>query len=727
MKQYLLYGFCVLQLLQGTPAFAGDSDQIAKYTGYGDLNISGRHFNPSQIRQFYASRGYRPVWFMSGSPNFKLDIYVDYASRAYDLDRANQQIWLPTLEQYMDGAGETWITTELVGTYSLITYLSSRGVTDFSALNRALEGDGYDLQYYLKNLRQRADSTAAPTNAGNRQDRRGGGILGGLFGPWGRDDEDDQQNQQSQGPILDPASPIAGNAAAVPVGVSNARYANDPTAADVNALYQGMNQSFWIDSSYRPNQMAQALRELLRDASSQGLNPDDYWDSSMDSLYSSGGPNFENRASLSFLRFVTHLSRGRLDPKAVDGKLLQFQMKKFDDMKSLSAILLGSAGNLRTSVLALAPQLPQYQKLVQTLQRLTVIRDNGLWKKISDPGRALKMGENSAIVGAIRTRFDQLGYPGVGSGNQYDQQFAAALKLYLSSNSLPGTIDYRFWNNLGKGVDDRIQQIKINLEKLRWIPRDARTRYAFVNLAAQEIRLMDNGQQMMKFRTVNGRADRPTPSMMQQIRSVILNPTWTVPPKLAFADEMPQIQKDPNFLKTHNMYILDTYTKQYYNDLSQIDMTKFTDNSATTRYYFVQGPGNLNALGVIKFPLSNMDGTINADDIYLHDTNQRDFFTLAERYKSSGCIRLQMPIEFGEQVLKDKGITADQIRAKVPWDNPAQIVPQNETNQVISLPKSLPVYILYLTAEQIDEGGARLLEDTYGLDAKILAALKASI
>lgn len=713
MKQPFLAALCVLQLLQGSTALAGmgSSADIAKYTSFNDLSVSGHKFYTAELRKFYATRSNRAVWFENGSSNWKLDIYLAYVRAADDATYENKTIWsLMAEDYYSDANAQTWITAEIVATYSLLNYVNGRGVKDYTNLNKALAGDSYDLQYYLQTLKVQGGQPTAIAPPGSIPDVNvnvniGGGAITGEAAP-----------------------PVVGQAAVQPIGLSNMRYANDPSAADVSALYMGSFQNLFMDLFSRPNAMAASLRQLLRDAASQGLNPDDYWDSNLESLYkSSAGAEFERQAATAFLRYVNHLTRGRIDPQTIDPKLLQFQLKKFEDVKVLNGILRDSPESLATSVLQLAPQLPQYQKLVGVLQRLTVLRDSGQWKKIGEPGRTLKMGETNAIIGAVRTRLSQLGYPGAGSGNIYDESFATVTKLFLASNGLPGTIDYRFWTSLNKSVDERIQSVRVNMEKMRWVPRDARTRYVFVNLAAQEVRLIDQGQVLMKFRTVNGRAERPTPSMMQQIRSVILNPTWTVPPTLAIQDKMPVILKDPDYMQMHNMYILDTSNRSYLYSLDEVDMSKFTDSAKTTRYYFVQGPGNSNALGVIKFPLSNMDGSANKDDIYLHDTNERNLFAESNRLRSSGCIRLQFPMEFGAQVLKDKNMSVDDIRAKVPWDDPTQIVSQDQTNQQISLPKSLPVYIMFLTAEQSDEGGARFFEDAYGLDAKILVAMKTSL
>jgi murein L,D-transpeptidase YcbB/YkuD len=217
--------------------------------------------------------------------------------------------------------------------------------------------------------------------------------------------------------------------------------------------------------------------------------------------------------------------------------------------------------------------------------------------------------------------------------------------------------------------------------------------------------------------------------MLQQSKRVILNPTWTVPLRIAAVDKVPLIRANPNYLREHNMYVLDANTRQYidYNYLNTEDLLRgLSEDPSRNKYYIVQGPGNLNALGVLKFPLQDMNGNLNSSDIFMHDTNERLLFENAVRYNSSGCIRLQYPLEFAAELLKGKGWTVDDIKARVPWNDPSAYVGLENTQQSVSLDKPLLVYIMYMTVDQNDDGSVRLFEDHYGLDAKIVEALKAS-
>ncbi len=704
MKYPLMAFICVAQLFQGSAAWAsiGSTADIAKYSHNKTLRISGSTFYTTEIQKLYALRSNRSVWFNNGVSNGKLDAYFQFIQSVANPGPGNLETWVPIASSYSQGIDEaTWITLELVATESIIVYMNSLGIYDYSNLNKALSGSVANFINYLSGL-----NPTTPT------------IPPVVTDP-------------NAGPVLtanDPLIPAEPTLADTPIAFSNAKYANDPSPAAFDSFAALTSDPLFTTAAGQPNEMANALKDTLRSASRHGLNPNDYWGQDLENSYQTAlagqGAEFEVKAKRAVLRYAFHLTGGRLNPQAIDAKLLKFQPPQFTDNAGLVALLKGNATGLKMGLELYAPQTPQYKQVVSTLVRLQNLKQQNLWRRFGAPVQPLRRGDSSGIVVALRQQLMNLGYLRV-AGNTYDANLDAAIKSYIQSNGL-SKMDSRFWNSFAPTVDARIQQVSVNLEKLRWIPRDSRPRFAVVNLAAQEIRLYDQGLTKMKFRTVNGRQDRPTTSMLQQARSIILNPTWTVPPTLAVKDKLPMIRQNPNYMIEHNMYILDAHTGQYITDMSLVDLNLITGDDQT-RYYFVQGPGNQNALGVLKFPLQNMDGTLNSDDIYMHDTNERELFVETNRYRSSGCVRLQYPLEFAAELLKDKGMTIDDIKAKVPWDNPDQEVSLDQTNQYINLPKPLTVYLIYLTSDMTDDGAVRLFEDTYGLDAKIVVGLKSSI
>ncbi len=707
----------------------GGRMDIQKFTtSYDSLKISGSIIYTDQLRKLYGLRDYRSLWFENGQKSDRISSLLSFVKYQENNGTDVKEFWLPmTSNASMNYEPSKWITLEMLASHVLVTYLNARGVSEYSELNKAINLGTSEFMFYVRNLRNKDGVIPKAIPVEDPQD---GPIL---------------RARPVNGSLTDIAMPAA------PIGVSNSRFANDPVTADVAKFNEVMPQLIFSNSSGRPNTLAAVLRDTLRSSNRHGLNPDDYWGAGMEKVYISQTQGFEQYARYAMLRYVNHLYGGRIDATKIDENLLRFERRNFADYKTLAAMLSASDVNLKSALDSLAPTMPQYKQLMRNLAMLQTLKSDGVWRKILQPKHELKMGQSSLLVAEIRLQLAYLGYQNTGASEIFDESFDALTKDYLKSNGIPSKLDYRFYASMGKSVDERILQVQVNLEKLRWIPRVYRDRFVFINTAAQEINLIDNGLSIMKFRTVNGKAEKPTPSMLQQSKRVILNPTWTVPLRIAAEDKVPLFREDlHNYLKTKNMFILSAGSREYldvrtlvpekplpgefeyqarlavYNQKLEKFLSGFTQDTSTNKYYIVQGPGNLNALGVLKFPLQDMNGNPNSADIYLHDTNERELFDNAVRYNSSGCIRLQYPLDFAAELLKGKGWTVDDIKARVPWNDPTAIVAEADTQQSVSLDKPLLVYIVYLTSDQNDDGSVRLFEDFYGLDAKIIEALRAS-
>lgn len=481
--------------------------------------------------------------------------------------------------------------------------------------------------------------------------------------------------------------------------------------------------SIWVDSNGAPNAMAAALKNLFAQADQQGLNPEDYWDASMDKIYQSVLSNpknwitFELAASESLIRYATHLSVGRFDPEDVDNDI-KYKKKTFAAFNELNNAVQGSPANLISSVNQLGPHYPLYKRLVEALAHLKEIKANGGWTTLSSPANTLKRGSNNPLVSALRVRFNQLGYTvSLSGGSAFDTEFETALKSFQEKNGMTvtGTIPPRseLLRVLNYSIGQRISQVQVNMERLRWLPQDVESTHIFVNLALTEFHLYQDGQQMFDFRTVNGQPFRRTPSMKDAITFVDLNPTWTIPHSIAIKDKLPQLRIDPGYLRKHDMRLYDARTDREI-DAESIDWRSVTPQNFN--YFIRQNPGPDNALGVVKFPLQN------PWEIYMHDTNERDLFPLAERHRSSGCVRLQQPLDLAAYLLRDNPEWSLQaIKDFVPMQR-GQVV--TEVEKKVFLKKAMPVYFMYLTTEKSEDGSIRFADDVYGQDMRLSKALQ---
>lgn len=496
--------------------------------------------------------------------------------------------------------------------------------------------------------------------------------------------------------------------------------------SSLNKLYASRSyQAIWVGSDGLPNEMANTLKTILSAADRHGLNPADYWDADVEALYKATTTNqnnwitFELAASEALIRFASHLSTGRFDPEQVDTDI-KYKKKEFTEYSELIAAIGAGPQGLSAGLDSLAPTLPRYADLMSALQTLREQSAAGGWVTITSPGFVLKQGVSHPVIQQIRTRLSSLGYTvSEAGGNYFDDEFATALKLYQEENGLnvDGVISTRsqVLRQLNVTVKQRIAQVEVTMEKLRWLPKDIEQRHIFVNLATTEFRLQDETGEVFHFNTVNGQPFRRTPSMKDKITFVDLNPTWTVPHSIATKDKILKLREDSNYLAKHSMTLLDGVTKQPV-DPATIDWQNMTPQMFN--YIIRQDSGADNALGVVKFPLQNPWW------IYMHDTNERNLFAENERHRSSGCVRLEKPLELAAYLLKDQSQWSfERIMSLVPQTKDDQLSSGGGVERTIYLRKPMPVYFMYLTAEKTAQGAMRFVDDVYGQDLRLMKAL----
>jgi murein L,D-transpeptidase YcbB/YkuD len=256
-------------------------------------------------------------------------------------------------------------------------------------------------------------------------------------------------------------------------------------------------------------------------------------------------------------------------------------------------------------------------------------------------------------------------------------------------------------------VEGRVDQLRVNLERLRWVARDEEPRFVAVNIAGFTVYYVENERVEWSARAVVGRTYRQTPVFRAPMTYLVLNPDWTVPPTILRKDTLPALRQDPNYLAENHMDVVDAMGRPI--DASSIDWTRYPGERFP--HYLRQRPGPWNALGRIKFIFPN------DHFVFLHDTPTKALFERSERTFSSGCIRVERPFELAEILLRDQPPwTADELRRQV----------ETGATKTVSLRRPVPVLVLYLTAIAADDQEAfRFHRDIYGRDAAVLAALDA--
>lgn len=503
-------------------------------------------------------------------------------------------------------------------------------------------------------------------------------------------------------------------------------------SAEARALIAAVYERRGFAPLWGEPQRLRALLGAIQGSRSHGLDPGDYHaDLLAAALPSAGDAMFERAraqrellATDAMVRLAYHLHFGKADPRALQqGWNFARTIGGTDPPTALGALL--EAPDPAAALDALAPQLPTYGGLRQGLQRLQEIERAGGWPVVaagpalvlvSSAERVVPGGQRRESSGArvlqLRARLqadDALG-ANADDAAQFDAGLDAAVRRFQSRHGLEpdGVVGRETLIALNLPVAQRIAQVRANLERLRWVARELAGDYLLVDIAGFTAQLWLNNQVAWSARVVVGRPYRRTPEFRSRMQTVVLNPSWTVPPTILRQDVLPQVIQDPGYLERRGMSVIDGSGQQV--DPASIAWSEVLAQPGGFAHRIVQAPGPENALGRIRFTFPN-DHTV-----FLHDTPARDLFERTTRAFSSGCIRIEHPIELARLLLDDpERWSEERLNAAI------------DSGRTLTLPvrHSVPVLLLYFTASAAPGGELQFRPDLYTRDAPIIGALAA--
>ena len=250
----------------------------------------------------------------------------------------------------------------------------------------------------------------------------------------------------------------------------------------------------------------------------------------------------------------------------------------------------------------------------------------------------------------------------------------------------------------------KIDTLRVNLERWRWLPHDLGRRSVIANIAGFDVTTLNEDTPTSRYTAIFGKTQRQTPNFSDQIEYIIFNPWWEIPESIARHDKLPLFRRDPGAVTRLGYQVRDRQGNVV--DPATIDWNSIKADSFP--YLLRQSPGPANALGQVKimFP--------NPHSVYLHDTPDKSLFDSEERTFSSGCIRVKDPLGLAEWILRD---TPGWDRTEID----AAVASGKETR--VDLLQPVPVYIVYLTAVSDACGDVSYLSDVYERDSAILEGL----
>lgn len=484
-----------------------------------------------------------------------------------------------------------------------------------------------------------------------------------------------------------------------------------------------LTQAQWRTSDYLviiDNLSLRDLRGAINFVVEHGMNPKAYWTDSMEAAYQRGGdfnPRLKIQANESYLRLLQDISAGVVDPASL-GTDVRMRRKMFVTPAQLRTQLIIANYSARALMESFAPKSAPYFALKQSLRRIVDFCVQGQWSPLPPLKKPLKLGDKDNVLFEIKMRLRQLGYittrdeifdlPTLNAVN--DVQWTLRFKPdgVLSPNG-------KTWRYLNVPCEERARTLRLDMEKLRWFPQNWDDRYIFVNLAMSYFNLIDKAKgslYSMSFRAINGRPERKSPTMSDKIVYTVVNPFWVVPPTIFREDKIEEIRNLPfwevaAYFERHHYEVWNrSFTQKI--DPTTIDWWRL-DPRADAEFYIRQKPNYMNALGVVKFMLTNSYA------IYLHDTNQRELFVEPQRQLSSGCIRVERPLDLAEYLLEGTPWTRaalEQVMAK-----PGEVL---EKDIKIPVKQPIPIYMAFLTSQLSSDGILRFPEDSYEQNSRLL-------
>jgi len=369
------------------------------------------------------------------------------------------------------------------------------------------------------------------------------------------------------------------------------------------------------------------------------------------------------------------------------------------------ALAVLSDGDLDKLLPQWLPPDPTFWRLRSAIADYQAMASRGAWPPVAQ-GAKLEPGMRDARIIQVRQRLrasedltDTPAEPAV-----YDQMLADAILRFQARHGLAtdaiigrGTVDA-----LNVPVEERLASMIFNLHRLHASARDWGGDYVMVNIAGAQLTLVQGGEIAAFYNVIVGRRERRTPEIHSAIDRLEFNPYWNVPSGIYSKDFLPKLRKDPAYLaKYKNIRVY--RASEPANEVDPTTIDWFSEEARKMRLRLRQDPGPENALGPAKFLFPN------TYDVYLHGTNTPSLFAKADRFLSSGCVRLPDPLGFAELLLKDDPAwTRERIQAAT----------KDGRNRGIKLAAPLPVHLVYDTAWVDETGTVQFRNDVYGRDKR---------
>jgi L,D-transpeptidase YcbB len=479
-------------------------------------------------------------------------------------------------------------------------------------------------------------------------------------------------------------------------------------------------------------------------------------ENSLNSLNKSDSKYLENIVKIDFMltelfdRYVTYISKGSIKWNEFEQKLAEREKQteikaawdkyslKEDPKQLLKKVV--EKNDLVDVLDGLDFNYPQVKELISAISELEKISANGGYTKIPE-SKSLRIGDVSEVLPILRKRLAQskdLNTQCENTQNEqsiindntntintsteqensenvklranceniFDEDLKNAVisfqkKHGLFADGIVGTQTQRFMNI---SASKKIAIIRLNLERMRWLPRNLGEKYLLVNIPDYRLKLYENDEVKLNMAVIVGDAKFPTPIFSDKMSYVVLNPNWNIPDSIAKNELIPKLLKDPNYLADKGIDIYAGWNggTEKIDSKDVLDSAILQDEEYFKSFRFSQNSNKDNPLGKMKFMFPNKHA------VYLHDTPAKYLFANARRAFSHGCIRLSKP--------QDLLTTIADEDSNLDIDKANDILANLTSEKAIGLNKKIPIHIVYITSWVDEDGVLQFRDDIYNFD-----------
>ncbi len=396
-------------------------------------------------------------------------------------------------------------------------------------------------------------------------------------------------------------------------------------------------------------------------------------------LYTAATRNIELKLTHQFFTYAQNAYAGKLDPGELQWHIPR---KKIDPVALLDSLV-----QTRGQDHNWEPVNNLYLRMRNELEKYNALVKSGGWAKVSiASGKKIKPGATDSIIPWLKQRLSVYGYIQSDSSKLYDDSLAIYVGLAQKSFGFSANkiINAELVNELSVPIERRVEQLLINMERMRWLPSQAASEFIVVNIPEFRAHIFEEGKEALAMDIVVGKAVHQTVIFTGDLKYVVFSPYWNVPSSITRNEIMPAMKKNSNYLARNNM-----------------EITGYNGSIPVIR----QRPGGSNSLGLVKFLFPN------SYNIYLHDTPAKSLFGRDRRDFSHGCIRLSKPFDLAKHLLrKDTSWTDEKIKAAM----------NKGEEKWVTLSGPVPVFITYFTSWVSNDGILNFRKDIYGHDEKLV-------